>query len=112
MGRRSSSAGEPDLGAAGDPSSARRGPRLPVTCVAIDDVAMMSLREHTSGAAAPRRCDRCGATVATEDEGTTRGLFLWVRGDDHRYEEPVLCATCSDDVGAIAYLQLTYPEDG
>lgn len=43
-------------------------------------------------------CDLCGEEVEGEPAG--RGLFIWTRGEELRYEEPPLCEKC----GAAVYL--------
>lgn len=47
------------------------------------------------------RCDACGSPI-TEDDGTRvsgRGLLVFARGDEIRYEEPHLCDECATAVG-------------
>jgi len=57
-----------------------------------------SFREHgeESVAGARPRCDRCGARI--QGEPASRGLLLWSRGDEVRYEEPPLCERCAGSV--------------
>jgi hypothetical protein len=38
-------------------------------------------------------CDACGRVI--EGEPAARGLFLWTRGEEVRYEEPPLCSRCA-----------------
>jgi hypothetical protein len=45
------------------------------------------------------QCDICGEQFEGEPAG--RGLYLWTRGDEVRFEEPVLCPKCSPAI-AIA----------
>ena len=59
-------------------------------------------------ATAPR-CDVCagaltGADGATDDEesGSGRGLLVWSRGEERRYQEPPLCAACATAIGVSA----------
>lgn len=47
------------------------------------------------------RCDACGTPI-TEDEGERvagRGLLVFARGEEVRYEEPHLCNECATAVG-------------
>ncbi|HKQ68923.1 MAG TPA: hypothetical protein VJT73_06280 [Polyangiaceae bacterium] len=55
-------------------------------------------------------CDACGK--ATEGEPAGRGLYVWTRGDERRYEEPPLCASCANAIGLAALAQWELEEDG
>ena len=59
-------------------------------------------------------CDACGLPVLKDAEGSTSpsgsGLYVWVRGDDIRYEEPPLCADCAAAIG-LTQLRLWEMED-
>ncbi len=65
---------------------------------AIADSAMRA-QQATSGAT-ELRCDVCD--VAIEGEPAGRGLYVWSRGDDVRYEEPALCGGCAVAIGMTA----------
>ena len=54
-------------------------------------------------------CDVCGATLEAETDDTGegygvrgRGLFIWARGEERRYQEPPLCPSCAAAVGVSA----------
>lgn len=56
-----------------------------------------------------RCCDVCaGALAADDDTGdgddrvTGRGLLVWSRGEERRYQEPPLCASCATAIGVSA----------
>ena len=74
------------------------------------------LTEHLLGYPAPEskaptfECDACGKSVEGEPAG--RGLYVWTRGDETRYEEPPLCATCANAIGLAALAQWELEEDG
>jgi len=55
-------------------------------------------------------CDSCGKRVEGEPEG--RGLYVWTRGDEVRYEEPPLCASCANAIGLAALALWELEEDG
>jgi hypothetical protein len=55
-------------------------------------------------------CDACGKRF--EGEPTGRGLYIWTRGDEVRYEEPPLCERCADAVGLAALAQWEVEEEG
>jgi len=83
----------------------------PVHSFAIDDIAMMSLREGTmlTDAEKARSCDVCSQPVGDD---ASSGLFMWVRDQDYRFEEPPICGACSRKVTAQAFLRfLVGPED-
>jgi hypothetical protein len=55
-------------------------------------------------------CDACGKR--TEGEPAGRGLYVWTRGEEVRYEEPPLCAACANAIGLAALAQWELEEDG
>jgi hypothetical protein len=53
------------------------------------------------------RCDVCSEAVDPNagDEGFAvpgRGLYMWTRGSEVRFEEPHLCASCGAAIGMSA----------
>jgi hypothetical protein len=54
------------------------------------------------------RCDVCHeALPATEDDSPRhevpgRGLLVWTRGEERRYQEPPLCPACAAAIGVSA----------
>lgn len=82
----------------------------PIHSFAIDDIAMMSLRERTMLTSEEKttRCDVCGKPAGDD---ATSGLFMWVRDEDYRFEEPAICKACSSQVSAQAYLRFLGPEE-
>ena len=56
--------------------------------VSIDAVADRALREPQTGAT-ELLCDVCDISIEGEPAG--RGLYMWSRGDELRFEEPALC---------------------
>ncbi len=66
-----------------------------------------------------KRCDVCDGSLETEpsdDEETGygvggRGLLVWARGDENRYQEPPLCATCAAAIGVSALQRWETEED-
>lgn len=61
------------------------------------------------------RCSVCDEQIARESDDDTavrgRGLFVWVRGDERRYEEPHLCPTCAAAIGLSALQRWEIEED-
>lgn len=54
-----------------------------------------------------RRCDVCAETVQPSDDDDSfdvagRGLLMWTRGEERRYQEPPLCASCAAAIGVSA----------
>jgi hypothetical protein len=47
------------------------------------------------------RCDVCGEIVDPDDDDSlaSRGLYIWTRGEETRYEEPALCEQCGQALG-------------
>jgi len=98
-GQRSSQAG----------SETGEGPR-PQTALSIDviaDAALQSLQASPSPAAV--QCDICSRPIEGEPFG--RGLYIWTRGDERRFEEPALCARCSITIGVQALAAWSVEEE-
>lgn len=53
-----------------------------------------------------RCCDVCGGSLGEDaDEGPElpgRGLLVWARGEERRYQEPPLCPACASAIGLSA----------
>jgi hypothetical protein len=58
-----------------------------------------------------RRCDVCAGALDApkhddaddaEENASGRGLLVWSRGDERRYQEPPLCAACATAIGVSA----------
>lgn len=60
-------------------------------------------------------CDVCAARVTdADDDGYAvpgRGLYVWARGDERRYEEPPLCPGCAAAVGVSAMARWEIEEE-
>ncbi|HSO34370.1 MAG TPA: hypothetical protein VLT33_17660 [Labilithrix sp.] len=54
------------------------------------------------------RCDVCASTLDEADDADGadgaggHGLLVWSRGEERRYQEPPLCATCAAAIGVTA----------
>lgn len=69
--------------------------------LSIDSVADAALQsQRFAVGAAELRCDVCDEEI--EGEPTGRGLYMWTRGDEIRFEEPALCAQCATAIGVTA----------
>lgn len=70
-------------------------------------------------AAPDERCSVCGEILREDSEDTDgerhahagRGLFVWARGEERRYEEPRLCAGCASAIGVTALQRWEIEED-
>lgn len=96
--------GRPDRTRPADDRAESVPPRAPLVAVPIDvvaDAALACERARTESAA-DTRCDVCERALDGEPAG--RGLLLTTRGDEVRYEEPALCATCATAIGLRAHL--------
>ncbi|TKC97060.1 hypothetical protein [Polyangium fumosum] len=78
--------------------------------MAIDSLADMALKTHTAPEdAGELRCDACSEPIEGEPAG--RGLYVWTRGDEVRYEEPPLCAQCATAIGITALATWSVEEE-
>jgi len=58
----------------------------------------------------PPRCDACGESLAPPSaadvddggEGRGRGMLVWSRGEERRYQEAPLCSECAVAIGVSA----------
>jgi hypothetical protein len=61
------------------------------------------------------RCSVCSAELGDDedDDGAVRGrgLLVWARGDERRYEEPQLCPSCASAIGVSALQRWEIEED-
>ena len=62
------------------------------------------------------RCSVCSAVIlesGADDETHIRGrgLLVWARGDERRYEEPHLCPECASAIGMTALSRWEIEED-
>ncbi len=93
------------------PSFPTRSPPFPRTHTAIPidsfaDAALVIERETEDRV---RMCDVCDESIDGEPGGT--GLFLSVRGDEVRLEEPALCGACAKVIGWSVSLGSRAEED-
>lgn len=107
MGAASSEAGRrksaPRDGRANRHASAQAGLAIP-----IDSVADAAIAARAEAAATPR-CSVCEIPVV--DDSGSRGLLVWSRGDEVRYEEPPLCEKCGTVLGIAALAEWQREEE-
>ncbi len=63
----------------------------------------------------PTCCDACGDPVPEDsDEGFQvrgKGLYMWTRGDQVRFEEPILCPSCGAAISLSALARWEIEEE-
>ncbi|MRG97625.1 hypothetical protein [Polyangium spumosum] len=78
--------------------------------MAIDSLADVALKaRETPEDASELRCDACSEPIEGEPAG--RGLYVWTRGDEVRYEEPPLCVLCATAIGITALATWSVEEE-
>lgn len=86
------------------------GKVTPILSVSIDAVADAALQaRHEAEEAETLQCDACNEPLEGEPAG--RGLFMWTRGDEVRFEEPALCDKCAMAIGITALSIFTVEEE-
>lgn len=76
-------------------------PHSHVVAIAIDAFADAALAVQRDGLGArDLRCDACDEVVEGEPAG--RGVLLTTRGEEVRFDEPVLCDRCATAIGLRA----------
>jgi hypothetical protein len=65
---------------------------------------------------ATEQCDVCHEKLPRDDddaghEVSGRGLLVWARGDERRYQEPPLCPSCASAIGLTALQRWEIEED-
>ncbi len=73
----------------------------------IADAAMQARRAQSG--ASELRCDACDEAIEGEPAG--RGLYMWTRGDEVRFEEPALCEGCATAIGVTALMSWSVEEE-
>jgi hypothetical protein len=84
------------------PAEVTASPTLRIPdAIAIDAIADAALyASQTAAGAHAQHCDHCGEPIEGEPSG--RGLYMWTRGEEQRFEEPALCPRCSVAIGVTA----------
>lgn len=79
--------------------------------VSIDAVADAALQDWHSVSSRPEAlcCDACDEPLDGEPAG--RGLYMWTRGDEVRFEEPALCGRCATAIGVTALAAWSVEEE-
>lgn len=78
--------------------------------VSIDSVADAALLAHRHEAGPVElRCDVCDEAIEGEPAG--RGLYMWTRGEESRFEEPALCRRCATAIGVTALAAWSVEEE-
>ena len=63
------------------------------------------------------RCSVCADPLEGDDDDDDdtrirgRGLLVWARGEERRYEEPQLCPSCASAIGVSALQRWEIEED-
>ena len=84
------------------PTPTRNHPRATPLAIPIDAVADAALAARAE-AKGGLSCGVCDSLVEGEPGG--HGLLIWSRGDEIRYEEPLLCEECATVLGMSALAQ-------
>lgn len=87
--------------------SSEQVPRVALPIDVFADGALFAQR-HAAGAV-ELRCDVCDSLIEGEPSG--RGLYMWTRGDEVRFEEPALCSLCATAIGVTALAAWTIEEE-
>jgi hypothetical protein len=89
--------------------SARNQARRPIP-VSIDPIADAALvTQRVTSGPTELRCDACDCAIEGEPSG--RGLYMWTRGDEVRFEEPALCGPCAMAIGISALAAWSVEEE-
>jgi hypothetical protein len=93
-----------------DQVPARRGGPETATCVSASHTILFESEGE--------RCSVCDEPIASDDADDEdamdiggRGLLVWARGDERRYEEPRLCPSCASAIGVTALQRWEIEED-
>jgi hypothetical protein len=88
-------------------TSLRENERAGVPCVSASHTILFDPGDE--------RCSVCSEPLDDEDEESSevrgRGLLVWARGDERRYEEPQLCPECASAIGVTALQRWEIEED-
>ena len=92
---------------------------VPATADAQQPTAMSASHEVLFHAVEDRRCDACGDALRPtvdddDDEGYGvggHGVYMWTRGDEVRFENAPLCASCASAIGMTALARWEIEEE-
>jgi hypothetical protein len=60
------------------------------------------------------QCDACGCDLDAEqelDQLGGRGVYMWTRGDEIRFEDAPLCPSCASAIGMTALARWEIEEE-
>ncbi len=78
-------------------------------CISASHAVLFEMAEERCGVCSEPLV-RPGADDA-DAVGPSRGLLVWTRGDERRYEEPELCPGCASAIGVTALHRWEIEED-
>jgi hypothetical protein len=85
-------------------------PEVVTVALSIDSVADAALTaQRMASGATELRCDACDEPIDGEPSG--RGLYMWTRGEEVRFEEPALCPGCATAIGVTALAAWSVEEE-
>jgi hypothetical protein len=90
-------------------SSTRGRPLVSVAIDSVADASLVAQRAQREAEDEALACHACDAPMEGVPAG--RGLFMWVRGEEVRFEEPALCAQCATAIGITALAGWTVEEE-
>lgn len=72
----------------------------------------VSASAHPPALEEPLCCDGCNAPLTHDDiEERGKGVFLWVRGEERRYDEVPLCPNCGTAIGMAVLARFAQEEE-
>jgi hypothetical protein len=86
--------------------------RVSPIAIPIDAEAELALKARHAATHGIARCEFCDKPIDTASDQNGSGLYVWARGDESRYEEPPLCATCALSAGINASRLFMIEDDG
>lgn len=104
----SAAAGTPDVeaeaAAAGEPHSG----------TILNAASSVASHDALFGSPHVVHCDACGSVLDDEPERDPfcgRGVYMWTRGEEVRFEEAPLCASCASAIGLTALARWEIEEE-
>jgi hypothetical protein len=86
----------------------------PETLLATPELSSVASHDALFAPSEVPQCDACGCDLDAEqelDQLGGRGVYMWTRGDEIRFEDAPLCPSCASAIGMTALARWEIEEE-